>query len=155
MSNELSLRNRQRARKIDLRSLRRIITHCLEEVLRVRYELSVQLADAAEITRLNEQYLQHAGSTDVITFDYRDQPAKDVIHGDIIVCVDEAIRQARTFQTAWQEELVRYIVHGILHLRGYDDRTARLRGRMKRAENKLVAELIARFQFRPPGRAHR
>jgi rRNA maturation RNase YbeY len=69
------------------------------------------------------------------------------LHGEIFVCMDEAVAQARRFRTSWQSELVRYIVHGILHLRGFDDRRAAPRARMKREENRLVRELAARFDF--------
>ena len=56
--------------------------------------------------------------------------------------------QARRFGTSWQEELVRYVVHGMLHLLGYDDRTAPLRKRMKRVEDKLMTQISERVPFR-------
>ena len=52
--------------------------------------------------------------------------------GEIFVCVPEALAQASRFGAAWQEELVRYIVHGVLHLRGYDDLQPVARRKMKR-----------------------
>jgi len=69
------------------------------------------------------------------------------LHGEIFVCVDEALLQARRFRTTWQSEVVRYIVHGVLHLCGYSDQTSRERQQMKRAENQLLARLAARFSF--------
>ncbi len=189
MSKEFSLRNRQGARKVDLRLLRRVISNCLEELVAVSgFDLGIQLVDSTEMARINEGYLGHAGSTDVITFNYGDaaeaggqkgrgsvgasergseagadeellQPqlnagrwpksgSVDFIHGDIYVCVDEAILQAKEFDTSWQEELVRYVVHGILHLLGYDDQTPQLRQPMKRVEERIVAELARRFPLR-------
>ena len=53
--------------------------------------------------------------------------------------------QARRFGTTWQQELVRYIVHGLLHLNGYDDRRQHERNRMKRRENQLVRVLTSEF----------
>ena len=61
------------------------------------------------------------------------------LHGEIFVCVDEAVLQARKFGTSWQSEIVRYIVHGVLHLLGFDDSSAGARRKMKREENRLVA----------------
>jgi rRNA maturation RNase YbeY len=108
--------------------------------------------DAPESTRLNEKFLQHRGSTDVITFDYGDASEPDLLSGEIFVCLDEAVKQARRFRTSWQSELVRYVVHGILHLCGYDDRKPRARRTMKREEDRLVKQLTARFAVRQLGR---
>jgi len=130
VSNELSLSNRQHARKIDLRLLRRIVLDCLNRLLEVEFDLGVKIVSSPEMAQVNEQYLQHAGSTDVITFSYLEAEQKRRLHGDIYVCIDEAVIQAKRFSTSWQEELVRYIVHGVLHLLGYDDRTERLRKTM-------------------------
>jgi len=148
VSSELSLFNRQRKRKIDLRLLRRIVLDCLEALLKVEFELGIKIVSSAEMARVNEQYLQHAGPTDVITFDYLNAEEQKRIHGDIYVCIEEAVIQAKRFGTSWQEELVRYVVHGMLHLLGYDDRTERLRQAMKRVEDQLVGELRMRFPLR-------
>jgi probable rRNA maturation factor len=151
---ELSLRSRQHARKIDLRYLRKIILAFLEELLCVSdFELGVLIVAGKEMALVNEQFLQHTGSTDVITFNYRERPSKESIRGDIYVCIEDALAQSKEFATSWQAELVRYIVHGVLHLLGYDDRTAGLRRTMKRAEEKLLAELKARFALRSVGTA--
>ncbi|MEP6664105.1 MAG: hypothetical protein ABJC04_10615, partial [Verrucomicrobiota bacterium] len=65
---ELSFRNRQQTRKIDLRLLRKIALHLLEEILRAtEFELGIHLVGANEMAKVNGQFLQHAGSTDVIT----------------------------------------------------------------------------------------
>ena len=120
------------------------------------------------MTRLNETFLRHKGSTDVITFDYAEQvdqasrlssprpqlalPGQArrlscLLHGEIFVCLDEAVSQARRFHTTWQSELVRYVVHGVLHLLGYDDRDSRARRRMKAAEDALVRRWPASLPF--------
>jgi rRNA maturation RNase YbeY len=124
-----------------------------------RFDLGIYLVSAAEITRLNETFLKHKGSTDVITFNYAETatPASsrsggraacsNLLHGEIFVCLDEAVRQARRFHTTWQSELVRYVVHGMLHLLGYDDRASRARRRMKVAEDALVHRLASQFEF--------
>jgi len=154
VSNALVLRNRQNVRKLDSRFLRRIVSHCLQEALAIsEYELGIQLVDAEEMTHLNQSYLRHKGSTDVITFDYSPHPPNlsarpEGLHGDIVVCIDEAIIQNRRFGTRWPEEVVRYIVHGILHLAGHDDRTEKKRRAMKKIENHIMRELSARFPLR-------
>jgi rRNA maturation RNase YbeY len=70
------------------------------------------------------------------------------LHGEIFVCLDEAVSQARRFHTTWQSELVRYVVHGVLHLLGYDDAASRARRRMKEAEDNLVGQLASQFDVR-------
>jgi probable rRNA maturation factor len=104
------------------------------------FDLAIHIIRAPEMARLNETFLQHSGSTDVITFDYSDSP-KSSLHGEIFICIDDASLQARQFRTSWQSELTRYIIHGILHLRGFDDIRTATRRKMKREENRLLREV--------------
>ncbi len=131
------------------------------------FDLALSLVSRSEITRLNETFLRHKGSTDVITFDYseraelagprsinakrlghssdRQDPGPALLQGEICVCVEEAVSQARRFHVTWQTELVRYAVHGVLHLLGHDDQDARSRRKMKEAEDILVRQLGRQF----------
>ena len=144
----LTLRNRHRTRRVDLRFLRRITQALLRDAQPDgSFDLGVCLVAAPEMTRLNETFLRHQGSTDVITFNYTEPPESESLHGEIFVCLDEAVRQARRFHTTWQSELVRYVVHGVLHLRGYDDQAGPARRRMKVAEDALVRRLAHEFAF--------
>jgi probable rRNA maturation factor len=154
VNDALTLRNRQRARAVDLRLLRVVATSLIEDLLHIESsDLGIYLVSASEMARLNETYLQHRGSTDVITFDYSDSPATArQIHGEIFICIEEAVLQARRFRTTWPSELTRYLVHGLLHLQGYDDlRPADLR-RMKKQEGRLLRLLSHRFDLRLFGR---
>jgi len=161
---DLILRNRQRTRPVNLPVLRRIARVLLEELLGLeQYELGVRLVASAEMIRVNRQFLNHDHSTDVITFDYQTSPNRDPrpasrIKGDIFICLDDAVAQARQFRTTWQSELVRYLTHGALHLRGHDDLRPAARLVMKREENRLVRSLAKRLSFHQlarsrPGRA--
>jgi len=99
---------------------------------------------------VNWQFLQHEGSTDVITFDHLEKrKAKSgkqrKFHGELFICVNVAVKQAKEFKTSWQAELVRYVVHGVLHLLGYDDLQPALRRQMKREENRRMRWLARRF----------
>ena len=145
MSGELCLRNRQRARAVDLRLLRRIVGGLMGDLQATDFDLTIQLIGEAEMTRINQTRLRHAGSTDVITFDYSESGGP--LAGEIFVCVDEALIQGRQFRATWQEELVRYIVHGVLHLRGHDDLSVAPRRRMKREEGRLVRKLSRDFRL--------
>ncbi|MGH7940404.1 MAG: rRNA maturation RNase YbeY [Limisphaerales bacterium] len=150
----ISISNRQRAHKIDLRLLEKIAAATLAQLNITRAELGIVLVGAKEMASLNEKFLQHEGPTDVITFDYSDKVAPPgaartapravpvIIRGEIFVCIAEAERQAIVFGTDWFSELVRYIVHGILHLSGHDDLEPLARKRMKREENRLLRKLV-------------
>jgi probable rRNA maturation factor len=145
---ELYLRNRQKRQVLNLRHLRRVCRVLLAGMSGLhRYELGVFLVEAPEMTRLNEQHLGHAGSTDVITFDYQEQSGGEELLGDIFICQDEVLANARRYRTHWSKELVRYVVHGILHLRGFDDQEPIQRRRMKREENRWLSFLEARISL--------
>ena len=148
----VAIANRQRTRKINLRLLKNIVSALLAELEIENAEISICLVEAQEMKRLNETFLRHAGSTDVITFDYSapSSPTPDAspkVHGEIFVCTDEAVLQARKFGTNWQSETVRYIVHGALHLLDFDDSSAAARRKMKREENRLLGGLARRFSL--------
>ncbi len=144
----LLLANRQRDRRVDTRWLRTCAVTLLEELLALEeYELGVQLVGVREMARVNQQFLNHAGSTDVITFSYA-EPGEARLHGELFICVSDAVAQAAEWGTTWQSEVVRYLVHGVLHLRGFDDLEPAKRRVMKRHENRLVARLARHFALR-------
>ncbi len=152
----LSLRNRQREVPVNTRRLRVLARAALAEPelapLRAFTELGVYLVGDRRMSTLNARHLGHAGPTDVISFDYG--PGVPVPGGasgrggELVLGVPEAVRQARRFRTTWPAEVVRYLVHGLLHLAGYDDAHPAARRRMKRVEDRLVRRLGARFDFR-------
>jgi probable rRNA maturation factor len=154
MNGGLSLRNRQRTRPVNLRSLRRRLHDLLAVLLELReFDLTVHLVNAREMTQLNQTLLGHEGPTDVITLDYSEAAHPDALTGEIFVCVDEAVLQAGRFRATWPAELIRYIIHGVLHLRGHNDLEAKARRRMKREENRLLNEMRRRFDLSKPKRA--
>ena len=159
---EVVVINRQRTRKIDLRLLKRMAEALLADLGIESAELGVHLVGTPEIIRLNRKFLRHQGSTDVITFDYANAGGQRFVtaqkawatttrcqplHGDIFICVDEATRAARRFRTTSQSEIVRYLVHGVLHLRGHDDSQPGVRRKMKREEDRRVRVLSRRFSL--------
>jgi probable rRNA maturation factor len=154
---ELQLRNRQRDRAIDTEFLREIARALLEDELALsRYELGIHFVSTKKMAEINWEFLQHEGSTDVITFDYREGYGEGAaqldLAGEIYISVADARKQAKEFSTTWQDELVRYMAHGMLHLRGFDDLEPAKRRIMKREENRLVRRLAARFDLRKVGR---
>ncbi len=142
----LLVRNGQHEIKVNTRLLRAMTRHLLEQLLDFQdYDLCVTVVADTEMTRLNETYLRHGGTTDVITFDYNDPAQPKRICGEVFVSVEEAATQAARYHVTWHSELARYVVHGILHLSGYDDTAPGKRRRMKEAENRLLRALDSEF----------
>jgi rRNA maturation RNase YbeY len=154
----MTVANRQRACSIHGGCLRRLIRFHLEEQLQLtRYDLAIHLLGITRMAEANAVHLKHEGATDVITFNYAD-PGTDVLHGELLVCPAVALEQAQAYRTSWESELMRYIVHGVLHLRGYDDQTPADRRTMRREENRLVSALEANHPLHllgSPGRSSR
>jgi probable rRNA maturation factor len=98
-------------------------------------EVRVILIDHARCIALNRRYLRHRGTTDVISFPMGE--GKDV-EGEVYVNVDQAHAQAGRYRVSGRNETIRLVVHGTLHLLGYDDRTAAHRRIMKLREDAYV-----------------
>ena len=98
--------------------------------------LNISFIDDNEMISLNKEYLNHEGSTDIITFTYEENI--DNLDGEILICVDEAKRQARGYRVKLFNEISRLVFHGLLHLIGYNDQTEEEKVVMNRSENKLL-----------------
>jgi probable rRNA maturation factor len=141
LNGSLVISNRQRTLPVDVHRFRQLIRELLELLPGLdNFDLTLYLVDARRMARVNETFLQHEGPTDVITFDYAES-AGPVLHGEIFICPAEAAAWARHFRTTWQSELARYAIHGVLHLRGFDDTTPAARRKMKREEGRLLRQL--------------
>jgi probable rRNA maturation factor len=144
---------RQRAVTLESALWRRLARCLLEELLeRQDYALGVHFIAAAEMARLNETFLGHPGSTDVLTFNHQENSNSPQLYGEIFISVDDALVHARLFRVRWQQELARYLVHGLLHLEGCDDTSPAARRAMKRRENSLLKALSALFNLGKLGR---
>lgn len=88
-----------------------------------------------KILDVNRMYLQHDYYTDIITFDYSED---DMISGDLFISLDTVRTNAEKFTVAYDSELYRVIIHGVLHLCGIDDKAAGARAVMERYENEAL-----------------
>ncbi len=73
---------------------------------------------------INQQYLKHNTYTDIITFDYSNKE-ENIISGDIFISLERVKENAEKFKVSFEKELFRVLVHGILHLMGYKDKTSK------------------------------
>jgi probable rRNA maturation factor len=129
-----------------LRVPRKKITAMVEFVARSEAvqadEVDIAIVTSRRIAALNRQYLQHVGATDVLSFDLS-SPGGGLI-AQIIVCAEVAVREARARRIGPQRELMLYIVHGLLHMMGYDDTTPQAAEKMyARQEELLDAFLVS------------
>ncbi len=94
-----------------------------------------------KILEMNKAYLQHNYHTDIITFNYNEG---NTISGEMYISTDTVRSNAETFQTTFHNELLRVMVHGLLHLCGYKDETEKEQAIMRTMEDKYLAS-IAEF----------
>lgn len=89
------------------------------------------------LLQMNQQYLQHDTFTDILTFDNSEQPGH--IEGDVFVSIDRVSANAETLGVSFDEELHRVIIHGVLHLIGYGDKTSAEKALMRKKEDAYLS----------------
>jgi probable rRNA maturation factor len=140
MSPRISVRNLQRKIPVNVAELQKfalkVIPHCLQLRSRERTdltklrEISVWLISDRRMSRLHREFLGQKGPTDVLTFQ----------HGEIFISVETAKRHARAFGNSLLGEVQLYMVHGLLHLHGFDDRTQPGARRMEKMQARILGE---------------
>lgn len=104
--------------------------------------LSVAIVDEPTLSELHGRFLGDPTATDVLSFDLGDGNDPDgAIEGEVVVSADAARQQARRLSIQPEQELLRYVIHGVLHLRGLRDDTPARRGAMRRVENRILKVL--------------
>ena len=101
------------------------------------FALSVVFVGSRFIRMINREYLSHDYVTDVVSFPLGPEPGPE---GEIYVNLDRAASQARQYRVPVRTEIRRLIIHGLLHLLGYDDATPRARRAMTRRENRYLEQ---------------
>ncbi len=84
---------------------------------------------------MNKQYLQHDYFTDVITFDYSEN---NILSGDVFISIDRIKENAGEYKVPFEQELQRVMIHGVLHLAGYNDKTDEEKKEMTDKENEYL-----------------
>jgi probable rRNA maturation factor len=124
--------------------LRRAGLHALADAGVEDAEISVTLLDDDGITRLNRAYLDRDGVTDVIAFSLGE--AHGSVLGDVYIGAEQAARQATDAGQDWDTELVRLVIHGVLHVLGHEhpEGPERLHSSMFATQERLVSEVLGR-----------
>jgi rRNA maturation RNase YbeY len=111
--------------------IKRVIEHFHKQLGAITY---IFCSDK-EILRINEYYLKHDYYTDIITFNYSEG---NVLAGDLFISLDTIKTNSYKFKTEFSEELRRVMIHGILHLCGFEDNTLDEKRIMRRKENEAI-----------------
>ena len=98
-------------------------------------EIAYIFCSDEKILEINSQYLQHEYYTDIITFDYSEG---DSISGDLFISLDTVKSNSEKFNTDYMEELHRVIIHGVLHLCGFKDKSPKEEKEMREKENEAL-----------------
>jgi len=143
---DISLHNRQRKVAIPFPWLQRFAPVALNEcILHPRQEgtegaplltleeVEVTFVSDATIARVHRDFMEIPGATDVITFE----------HGEIVISTETARDNANLYGRPLEEELARYIVHGLLHLNGFEDKTEAEAAQMHELQEKILADCLA------------
>jgi probable rRNA maturation factor len=129
--------NRQTALEFDADCLRRAAEAVMRDAGILDATLSIALVDDPTMHQLNRRYLDHDYPTDVLSFVLERDGGR--LEGEVIVSSDTALRAARQVGWTASAELLLYVIHGTLHLVGYDDRDEPSRGAMRGAERRYLA----------------
>ena len=137
---KIEIRNLQRKIKVNTADLQRFarkaLAACLDLPVDTRTELetlselSVLIVSDMRMASLHSRFMNESGPTDVITFQ----------HGEIFISAETALRHARKFGNALNRELRLYIVHGLLHLHGFDDHDDAGARKMRAMEKRILDE---------------
>lgn len=131
--------NLQRKVRVSPRRLRATALAALRALGRGDRDVHVSVVDDPAIRRLNARYLRTRKTTDVLAFDLH-APGPSRLMGEVIVCADTARRQARRLGVSVALELDLLVVHGLLHLAGWDDHEPREARLMHEREREILAE---------------
>lgn len=114
------------------RKIKKLVEKVISEDGKVSGDLNFILTNDIILREINIQFLKHNYYTDVVSFDYS---TRDIISGEIYISIDTVKINAKNYKVSYGIEIIRVIIHGVLHLCGYNDRTAKEKDVMRGLEN--------------------
>ncbi len=150
---DVSVRQRPRPGPLRGGRIRALILRTLSLLPADQADVRVLVVDDADMERWNREYLDRRGTTNVIAFpeDAPGPPGAGRIAGDILVSAPTCLAQTRGWPETEEERVFYFILHGMLHLAGYDHETGPAGGRlMRRRETELYRSVLARPSKRGP-----
>lgn len=141
--------SKQKKYRISLKNLREKAQAALNALDCPEGELSILLVDDAQIAVLNKDYLKREGPTNVIAFPMREGPFPDIspdLLGDVVISVETAQKESELAGISMEERLIALMVHGILHLFGYDHETSEKDAQEMARKNRELLDLFTNFR---------
>ena len=122
-------------------SLNKFFFHRVVALLKKEFGFEIQslyinIVTAEYLLNINKTFLKHNYYTDIITFDYSKK--KLLFDAELYISLQDARKNAKKYHVSLEQELMRLVIHGVLHLLGFDDKKPENRGVMKRIENRLT-----------------
>lgn len=115
------------------------LKHWIKKIIEIEKkklgQLNFVFTSDDELLKINLEYLKHNTYTDIITFDYCEN---STINGDILISIERVIDNAKKFGIDFEIELKRVLIHGVLHLCGYNDKTKKDSELMRKKENEAL-----------------
>jgi len=102
-------------------------------------EINIIFCSDEHLLKMNVEHLNHNFYTDIITFDYCEE---NIISGDLFISKNRVEENAKSFEVSFSDEINRVIIHGVLHLLGYNDKTDEEKKQMRNKENFYLDKLI-------------
>ncbi len=132
----------QTSLRVPRRKIERLVAFIAQAEQAAILDVDIAVVGADEMARLNVQYHGYVGPTDVLSFDLSD-PADPALRAQIIVCTDVALEEAAKRGLRPQREVLLYVLHGMLHLLGYDDTSKPKARRMYARQAELLDAFLA------------
>jgi probable rRNA maturation factor len=134
----VSITNRQKKLSLDRRRMRRVVQQIVRDAGIEEATISIAVVDDPTIAKLHDEFLNDPEPTDVLSFIL--ERSQGVLEGEVVVSAETAMASAPRFGCTAEDELLLYVIHGTLHLVGYDDKTPRKRSLMRKREREYRKE---------------
>ena len=142
---EVQIGNRQSIHRISKKKIRQTASVILNALGYPDAELSILIVDDQQIAQLNRQYLNREGPTNVIAFSMRQGQFSDIapnLLGDVVISADNAHREAQNAGISMQTRFNQLLIHGTLHLLGYDHENTEAEARKMEEKNNELMKLL-------------
>lgn len=136
---KIIISNLQKKVPLQSKKIKKIVSQVLAgERIKKSGTINICFVDNAQIKKFNVKFLKIKSATDVLAFNLSDKNKKNVILADIIISAQEALKQTHNFKTTLDYELSLYVVHGLLHILGFNDHTLQQIKLMRKKESQYV-----------------